>query len=44
MIGNGKVLETPVYIGSDTMNRFQTRVSLGGERENNVYKRNNWAA
>ena len=34
-----------VYISSNTMNRFQTRVGLGGERESNVYKRkHNWAA
>ena len=31
-----------VYIGSNTMNRFQMRVDLGGEKESNVYK--NWTA
>jgi hypothetical protein len=34
-----------VYIRSDRINRFQTRVGLGGERESNVYnKKRNWAA
>jgi hypothetical protein len=28
-----------VQISSDRINRFQTGVSLGGERESNVYKK-----
>jgi hypothetical protein len=34
-----------VYVSSDRMNRFQTRVGFGGERENYVYKSKGiWAA
>ena len=34
-----------VYMSSDTIDRFQARVSPGGEKESHVYKRkHNWAA